>query len=45
MIKTIIKTSKVSNKNMNKSLSIMKKYMKMLKIVFLKILTDREKSF
>ena len=44
MIKIIIKASKVSNRNMNKSLSIMKKFMKMLKIVFLKILTDREKS-
>ena len=45
MIKIIIKASKVSNRNMNKSLSIMKKFMKMLKIVFFsKILTDREKS-
>ena len=40
MIKIIIQASKVSNINMNKSLSIMKKFMKMLKIVFLKILTD-----
>ena len=44
MIKIIIKASKVSNRNMNKSLSIMKKFMKLLKNVFLKILTDREKS-
>ena len=44
MIKIIIKASKVSNRNMNKSLSNMKKFMKMLKIVFLKIVTDREKS-
>ena len=44
MIKNIIKASKVSNRNMNKNLSVMKKFMKMLKIVFLKILTDREKS-
>ena len=44
MIKIIIKASKVSKRNMNKSLSIVKKFMKMLKIVFLKILTDREKS-
>ena len=29
---------------MNKSLSSVKKFMKMLKIVFLKRLTDREKS-
>ena len=40
MIKIFINASKVSNRNMNKSLSIMKKFMKMLKIVFLKILTD-----
>ena len=39
MIKIIIKASKVSNRNMNKSF-IMKKFMKMLKIVFLKRLTD-----
>ena len=38
VIKNIIKASKVSNRNMNKSLSIMKKFMKMLRIVFLKIL-------
>ena len=44
MIKIIIKASKVSKRNMNKCLSIVKKFMKMLKIVFLKILTDREKS-
>ena len=43
-IKIIIKASKVSNRNMNKSLSSIKKFMKMLKIVFLKILTAREKS-
>ena len=41
-IKIIIKASKVSKRNMNKS--IVKKFMKMLKIEFLKILTDREKS-
>ena len=44
MIKIIIKASKVSKINMNKSLSIWKKFMKILKIVILKILTDREKS-
>ena len=44
MIKIIIKASKVSKRNMNKSLSIVKKFLKLLKIVFLKILTDREKS-
>ena len=33
MIKIIIKASNVSKINMNKSLSIMKKFMKMLKIV------------
>ena len=45
MIKIIIKASKVSKRNMKrKSLSIVKKFMKTLKIVFLKILTDREKS-
>ena len=44
MIKIIIKASKVSKRNVNKRLSIVKKFMKMLKIVFLKILTDREKS-
>ena len=41
MIKIIIKDSKISKRNMNKSLSNVKKFMKMLKIVF----TDREKSF
>ena len=40
-IEIVIKASKVSNRSMNKSLSNMKKFMKMLKIVFLKILTDR----
>ena len=40
MIKIIIKASKVSKRNMNKKLSIVKKFMKILKIV----LTDREKS-
>ena len=40
MIKIIIKASKKSKRNMNKSLSIVKKFMKMLKIM----LTDREKS-
>ena len=44
MIKIIIKASKVSKRNMNKNLSIVKKFIKMLKIVCLKILTDREKS-
>ena len=44
MIKIIIKATKVSKRNMNKSSSIAKKFMKMLKIVSLKILTDREKS-
>ena len=44
IIKMIIKASKISNINMNKSLSSMEKFMKMLKTVFLKILTDREKS-
>ena len=43
-IKMIIKASKASNKNINKSLSTMKKLIKIFKIVFLKILTDREKS-
>ena len=42
--KIIIKASKVSKRNMSKTLSIIKKFMKMLRIVFLKILTDREKS-
>ena len=40
MIKIITKASKVSKKNMNKSLKIVKNLMKMLKIM----LTDREKS-
>ena len=40
MIKIIMKASKVSKRSMDKSLSIVKKLMKMLKIV----LTDREKS-
>ena len=40
IIKMIIKASKVTKRNMNKSLSIAKKFMKMLKIV----LIDREKS-
>ena len=44
MIKIIIKASKVSKRNMNKNLSIVKKFIKMLKISCLKILTDREKS-
>ena len=40
MIKDIIKASKVSKRNMNKGLNIVKKFMKMLSIM----LTDREKS-
>ena len=40
MIKIIIKASKVSKRNMNKSLNIVKNFRKMLKIV----LTDREKG-
>ena len=40
MIKIIMKASKVSKRNMNKSLNIVKKFMKMLKTM----LTDREKS-
>ena len=40
MIKIILRASKISKENLNKSLSIVKKFMKMLKIV----LTDREKS-
>ena len=40
MIKIIIKALKVSKRNKNKKLNIVKKFMKMLKI----ILTDREKS-
>ena len=37
MIKIITKASKVSKRNMNKSLNIVEKFMKMLKIM----LTDR----
>ena len=44
IIKMIIKASKVTNRNMNKSLNGMKKFIKRFKIVFFKILTDREKS-
>ena len=44
IIKMTIKASKVSNRNMNKSLNSMKKFIRNFKIVFLKILTDREKS-
>ena len=44
IFKMIIKASKVSNRNMNKSLNSMKNFIKKFKIVFLKILTDREKS-
>ena len=40
MVKIITKASKVSKRNMNKSLNIVKKFMKMLSIK----LTDREKS-
>ena len=40
MIKIITKSSKVSKRNMNKSSSIVKKFMKLLKIM----LTGREKS-
>ena len=40
MIKIIIKASKVSKRNMIKSLNIDKKFMRMLKIM----LTGREKS-
>ena len=43
IMKMIIKASKVSNRNMNKSLNSMKKFIKRFKIVFLKILIDREK--
>ena len=39
MIKIITKASKVSKRNMNKGLNIVKKFMKMLSIM----LTDREK--
>ena len=44
MIKIIIIASKVSKRKMNKKLSIVKKFLKMLKIVCLKRLTDREKN-
>ena len=40
MVKIIMKASKVSKRKMNKSLNIVKKFMKMLKIM----LNDREKS-
>ena len=40
MIKIITRASKVSKRNMNKSLNIVKKFMKTLKIM----LTGREKS-
>ena len=40
IIKMIIIASKVSNRNMNKSLISMKKLIEKFKIVFLKILTD-----
>ena len=40
MIKIITKASKVSKRNMNKGLNIVKKFMKRLSIM----LTDREKS-
>ena len=40
MIKIITKASKLSKRNMNKSLNIVKTFIKMLKI----LLTDREKS-
>ena len=40
MIRIITKASKVSKRNMNRNLNIVKKFMKMLKIM----LTDREKS-
>ena len=40
MIKINTKTSKVSKRNMNKILNIIKKFIKMLRIK----LTDREKS-
>ena len=36
IIKTIIKASKVSNRNMNKSLNSNKKFIKNFKIVFFK---------
>ena len=44
VIKMIIKASRVTNRNMNESLNSMKKFIERFKIVFLKILTDREKS-
>ena len=44
IFKMIIKASKLSNRNMKKSLTSMKKFFEKFKIVFLKILTDREKS-
>ena len=44
IIKMIIKASKVSKRNMNKSLNSMKKFIKRFKIVFFKILTVLEKS-
>ena len=40
MIKIITKDSKISKRNMNKSLNIVKKFMKIMQIM----LTDREKS-
>ena len=40
MIKIITKASKVSKRNMNRSLNIVKKFMKMLRIM----LTGREKN-
>ena len=40
MIKIITNASKISKRNMNKGLNIVKKFMKMLSIM----LTDREKS-
>ena len=43
VINMIIKASKVSNRNMNKSLNSMKKFTERVKIVLSKILTDREK--
>ena len=43
-IKMIINAEKVSNRNINKNLTSMKKIIKIFKIEFLKILTNREKS-
>ena len=40
MIRIITKASKISKRNVNRSLKIVKKFMKILKIM----LTDREKS-